>query len=94
MSVSAAGAHFGRHPNGFHQFLRGRSRADCRLGMTVDAVRALRHMGDRDGNDLFDLSRQCAIGKDGFAERIEGGLLIWRQLTAFTGNFWLRCWVD
>jgi hypothetical protein len=61
--------------------------------MTGDAVRALRHMGDRDGNDLFNFGRQCAVGKDGFAERIEGGLLIWRQFTPFMGKPWRRCWI-
>ncbi len=32
--------------------------------MTIDAVRALRHMRERDRDDLLDLRRKGAVGKN------------------------------
>jgi hypothetical protein len=40
--------------------------------MTIDAIRALRHMGDSDRDDLFDFCRKGAVGKNGLTECFKG----------------------
>ena len=72
MRVSAAGAHLGRDPDRFHQFLRRRPRAQRRLGMAANAVGTLRGVRDGHGDELLGLLRQGAVGEDGLAEGLEG----------------------
>jgi hypothetical protein len=61
MRVCAAGAHLGRHPDRFHEFLPCRAMPHSGFGVAADAVGALRDMGDGDGDQLLCLDRQCAI---------------------------------
>src|SRR5215472_2342614 len=50
--------------------------------MAPDAVRALRHVRDRNCDELLGLRRQCSIGEDALAERPERSQRFWRQLLA------------
>jgi len=72
MRVCAAGAHLGRHPDRFHEFLPCRAMPHSGFGVAADAVGALRDMGDGDGDQLLCLDRQCAIREYLLAERLEG----------------------
>ena len=72
MRVCAAGAHLGRHPDRFHEFLPCRAMPHSGFGVAADAVGALRDMGDGDGDQLLCLYRQCAIREYLPAERLEG----------------------
>jgi hypothetical protein len=78
MRIGATGAHFSRHPDRLHQFFRRRACAQCRQGMTIDAVGALCHVGHRNRDNLLGFCRERAVSKDSFTERVKGGLLIWR----------------
>ena len=40
MREGGAGPHLGRDPNRFHEFLAAGTGAECRLGVTLDAVGA------------------------------------------------------
>jgi hypothetical protein len=53
MSIGSAGSHLGSDPDRFHQFLGRCSRAQRCLGVAIDAVRTMRHVGDGDRNDLL-----------------------------------------
>ena len=57
MRVCAAGAHLGRHPDRFHEFLPCRAMPHSGFGVAADAVGALRDMGDGDGDQLLCLGR-------------------------------------
>ena len=87
MGIGTPGPHFGCNPDSFHQFFRRCPRAQRRLGVTVDAVGALRHVGDRDRDDLLDLCGKSPIGEDRFAECIKGGLLAWCQAPPLLRHF-------
>ncbi len=52
--------------------------------MAADAVRALRDVGYRHRDQFLGLARQCAVGKDAFAEGLERGRGGWRQCLALT----------
>src|SRR6185437_1505683 len=58
MRISAAGAHFRGDPDGLHDFLARRAMTQRSLGMTANAIGALRHMRHRNGNQLLGLRRQ------------------------------------
>jgi hypothetical protein len=64
MGVSTASSHLGGDPDRLHDFLWACSVFHRRFGMTLDAIRALRDVCSRDGNKLFCLSRQRALGKN------------------------------
>jgi hypothetical protein len=53
MRISAPRAHFGRNPNGFHDLLLRGALAQGRLRVPADAIGALRHMRDRNGDELL-----------------------------------------
>jgi len=55
MGIGTPGSHFRSHPNRLHQLLLRGARAQRRLGVPANAVRALRDMGDGHGNDLLGL---------------------------------------
>lgn len=61
MSKGAARAHFCRHPDGFHQLLLRSTTAERRPRMASDAIGALGHMSDGDGDDLLDLCWEGAV---------------------------------
>ena len=71
MRICPTRAHFGRDPHRLHQLLGSGPLAERRLGMAADAIRTLRHVCHGDGNDLFDLGGQCAVGEDLAAERLK-----------------------
>jgi hypothetical protein len=58
MSVGTSCSHFGGNPDRFHQFLSGSSMAKSRLGVTFNAVWALRHVCHCDGDQLFRSGRK------------------------------------
>lgn len=68
MGVGAAGTHFGGDPNSFHDFFAGSAASECGAGMAANAVRALRHMRDSDGDQLLRLGIKRAVGKNLLAE--------------------------
>jgi len=58
--------------------------------MAVDAVWALRHVGDSDRDDLLDLCRESSIGKDSLTECFKRSLLIGRQIAPLAGDLGRR----
>ena len=72
MSVSASGAHFRGNPDGFHYFLGCRPMAQSCAGMAADAIWALRHMGDRNRDQLLCLCRNRTFSEHALAEDLEG----------------------
>src|SRR5215208_2627637 len=72
MGIGAPGPHLRRDPDRLHQFLAPSALAQRSLGVTLDAVWALRHMRDRYCNELLGLGRQRAIREHLLAERLEG----------------------
>jgi hypothetical protein len=71
MSVGAPSPHLGGDPNCFHELLWRCTVAQRRLGVPLDAVRALRDVRDCDGDDLLGLRGQRSLGEDSLAEGIE-----------------------
>jgi hypothetical protein len=71
MSVGAPSPHLGGDPNCFHELLWCRTVAQRRLGVPLDAVRALGDVRDRDGDDLLGLRGKRPLGEDSLAEGIE-----------------------
>jgi hypothetical protein len=71
MSVGAPSPHLGGDPNCFHELLWRCTVAQRRLGVPLDAVRALRDVRDCDGDDLLGLRGQRPVGEDSLAEGIE-----------------------
>jgi hypothetical protein len=54
--------------------------AHSRFGVTANAVGALSDVGDSDGDQLFRLGRQRAIGEDLSTKCLECVVLLWRKL--------------
>jgi len=77
-----ARTHLCGHPDGFHDLFRRCPLLARRLGMTADAIWALGHMCDRNGDQLFRLARQCALFEDGLAELLEGSVDLRGERTA------------
>ena len=68
MSVSAPHAHFRGHPDGFHDLL-GRCLMPHRFSdVAADAVWALRHMRNRNRDQLLRLRRKRTVSKNALAE--------------------------
>jgi hypothetical protein len=82
MRVGGAGAHFGGDPDRLHHLGLGRTALQCQLGVAADAVRALRDVRRRDGDQLLGLGRQRAVGEGTLAESAERGIGLGRQLAA------------
>jgi hypothetical protein len=64
MSVGAPSLHLGGDPNCFHELLWRCTVAQRRLGVSLDAVWALRDVRDCDGDDLFGLRGQRPLGEE------------------------------
>src|SRR6187551_296496 len=64
MSVSAPRAHFRGDPDSFHDLLGRRPMPHRCTGMAADAIRALRHMGDRNRDQLLCLCRNRTFSED------------------------------
>jgi hypothetical protein len=72
MSVSASGAHFRGHPDGFHDFLGRRPMAQSCAGVAADAIWTLRHMGDRNRDQLLGFRSNRTVSEYALAEGSEG----------------------
>jgi hypothetical protein len=72
MSVGTSCSHFGGNSDRFHQFLSGSSMAKSRLGVTFNAVWALRHVCHCDGDQLFRSGRERPFSEYVLAECLEG----------------------
>ena len=70
MGIGTTCAHLGSDPDCLHDLCLARLVAQCRLGMALDAIGALRDMCDRHGDQLFGLLIQCSLGKDGLTEMV------------------------
>src|SRR5687768_1909575 len=77
--VRGTGAHLGRHPDRLHDLLRAGALARRLAGMSLDAVGALRGVGDSYGDELLGLLRQRAIGEHRTAECLECVVDLWRK---------------
>jgi len=75
--------HLGGHPDRFHDLLFAYPLQPRPLGVTADAIGALRHMRYGDRDEFLCPGRQRAIGKNVLAERLKGGHDIRRELAAF-----------
>ena len=82
MRVRSARPHLSGDPDSFHQLFGGRPFLNCSFGVALNAVGALRHVRDRDRDDLLVLSRQGAFFEDGLAEVAERGGRVWGELPA------------
>ena len=80
--VGAARAHLGRDPDRLHQLPLVGTLAQRRLGMALDAVRALGDVGDGNGDQLLGLRVQRAVGEDLLAELLEGVVCARSELLA------------
>ena len=80
--IRRACTHFGGDPNRFHELLFGRSLFQCELGVSTNAIRALRHVRDRNRNELLGFRRQRTVGKDALAERPESAVDLRRKLAS------------
>jgi hypothetical protein len=87
MSVGASSPHLGGHPNGFHELLWRCAVTQRRLGMSPNAVWALRYVRNCDSDDLFGLRRQCPIGEDSLAEGIECYFDVMSEGSSFLREF-------
>ena len=70
--VSAAASHFCCDPDRFHNLLRRRAMSQSGFGVAADAVGALGDMGHGDGDQLFHLCPQSAVGEYLLAESLKG----------------------
>jgi hypothetical protein len=72
VSVGTTGTHLVGDPDCLHDLLVARTHASNSFRVAGDAVRALRDVGHRDGNQLPSFFRKCACSEDGPAEPLEG----------------------
>lgn len=86
MRVGTTGSHLGSDPDRLHNFLLGRAMLYRCFGMTLDAIRALRDVGGRDGDKLLCLGRQRAVGEYEFAERVERSLDVGSEFPTLAGE--------
>ncbi len=89
---STPGAHLRGHPDRLHDLLGGVALAHRQLGVAVDAVRALGHVRDGNGDELLGLLRQRAVGEDSLAEALERVVDSRRQLLATLGCLDVAGW--
>ena len=82
VGVRGTGPHFGGDPDGFHDFLGSCTLLPGRLGMTTNAIGALRHMRHGDGDQLFGLRGQRPFGKYALAECLKRLRRLWRQVSS------------
>ena len=71
MSIGASRAHFRGNPDGFHDFLGRRATAQSAARMAADALGTLRHMRDRNRDQLLGLRRNRTFSEHAFAEGLE-----------------------
>ena len=69
--VGPACAHLRGHPDRLHDLPCLRTFPAGELGVPLDAVGALRDMGNRNGDELFGLAVQRTVGEDGATELLE-----------------------
>lgn|GEM_PF-5251599 len=84
MRISPAGTHLGGDPDRFHHFLLRCPLVQGALGVAIDALGTLRHVGDGDGDQILHFARQRAVGEDAFAECLECGRRVRCQFVALT----------
>jgi hypothetical protein len=72
MRVCSARAHLGCNPGRLHDFLRARAMTQRRLRVTADAIRTLRDVRCRDGDELLGLMPRAATTCGPAAERSPG----------------------
>src|SRR5690606_26607007 len=87
MGVGAPRPHFGRHPDGFHDFRIGCARARCAFGVAFDAIGALGDVGHGHGDQLLGLRVQRAGSEHGPAEGLERGQGLGCEFGAPPGQF-------
>src|SRR6185312_14361178 len=72
MRIRAAGAHLRSDPDRFHDLLAARPLAKRGARMTADAVGTLRHVRDRNGDQLLRFGGKRSFGKHALAECAKG----------------------
>jgi hypothetical protein len=82
VGVRGAGAHFCRHPDRFHDFFGRRATAGRSLGVTADAIGALRDVSCGYGYQLLGLGGQCPVGENQVTEVRERIVYFRRKLLA------------
>ena len=85
-AVGASGAHLGGHPYRFHQLLTCGAVPECGFGVPLDAVWALRHVRDRNRDQLLGFDRQRTVGEHLTAEGLKGFLGVGSQRTSLLGK--------
>src|SRR5690606_563060 len=80
--VGAASAHLRCHPDRLHDLLWAGAGTAGELGMALDAVRALRHVGYCHRDQLLGLLRQRPVGEHRAAEVLERLMDLRSQLLA------------
>jgi hypothetical protein len=86
MGKRAARPHLGSDPDRLHQLLLRHTVSQRGFSVAADAVRALRYVRYRDGDDLLDLGGKRSIGEDLAAERLECLLGLRSERTAVLGG--------
>lgn len=92
MGISPSGPHLGGDPNRLHQLLARGPITKGGFRVPVDAIRALRYMRYRNGNELLGLCRQSSAGKDLPAKRLKGFFRLGHKGPPFLGEFWGSGW--
>src|SRR3546814_20208023 len=86
MCESATCPHLGGDPDGLHDLFRRGARPRGGFGVPLDAVGALRHMGDGNRDQLLGAAGKRAVLEDSLAERLERGARIGRQVVTLVGE--------
>lgn len=87
MGIGTTGPHLGCDPNCLHQLLARGALEERGLGVSLDAVGTLRHMGHCNRNQLLGLRRQRAVGKHLAAEGLESFFGLRRKVSTLFGKF-------
>src|SRR3546814_12400954 len=86
MCVSASRPHLCIHSDGFHDFLLFGALFYGKLGMALDAIRALGNMRHSHSNKLLGFLRQGAFGEYGRAKGLECSLYLGCQFSPLLGK--------
>ena len=94
MRKKSASSYFCPNPDCFHEFLRHGCNPLCSFGVACDAVGALRHMSDRQVDELRGFAGKRAVREPRSAEYLKRRLGVRIEATAFFNEFARGLWID
>ena len=87
MRIGAPRSHLRRHPDRFHELFRRSTSAERGLRVPLDAIRALRDVRDRNGEDLLHFGRKRTLGENRLPKCLERRLLVRGQVAPSAGDW-------